>query len=286
MAHSVLGFHPKPLVLLASHDATQVRELTTAATNAGFRLIIAHDERQTLEHAHSARPHGILLDANIAPPGYGLCRTLRTISLATPIVLIRADHPTRDEELEAVRAGAWELRGAPLDIEHLLLHLCAYMEAKLELDRVSEECLVDRVSGLYNHVGLVRRADELAALATRYGLALACVVFRPAEKLPGRIASDRLARVFRSVGRASDAVGRTGPAEFAVFAPAGTPSAAERLVRRLTDSAEREFGSLPERGARAGVRSGFSSASGSHKISSHTLLARARNALESSTPLA
>jgi DNA-binding response OmpR family regulator len=273
MSTDVLRHYPQPLILLASNEAWQVQELSDALTVAGFRVSVARNERETLDQTHSQRPHGILLDVGVAPPGYGLCRTLRTISIATPIVLMCPGRPTRDDHLEAMRAGAWELRGTPLDTELLLARLSAYIEAKLELDRVSEECLVDRVTGLYNHLGLAKRADELAALATRHGLALACVVFRPAEKLPSRAESDRLAQTFKSVGRASDAVGRTGRAEFAVFAPASNTWAAERLVHRLTDRATGY-------GSRMDVRSGYSAALAAHKISSHTLLARARSALE------
>ena len=264
---------PKPLILLASKEAWQVRELKSALLEAGFRVVTTRDERETLDEAQNHQPHGILLDVGVAPPGYGLCRTLRTFSVATPIILTRPGQPTRDEQLEAARSGAWDLRGVPIDVEDLLLRLETYVEAKVELDRVSEDCLVDRVSGLYNHIGLTRRATELAAIAARHGLAVACVVFRPAEKLPTRAAGDLMARAFRSVGRASDALGRTGPTEFAVFAPASNTWAAARLVRRLADSAERN--------SPVGVRSGYSAAVAAQKISSHVLLSRARHAMES-----
>jgi len=171
--------------------------------------------------------------------------------------------------------------GTPTDPDSLVLRLNVFVEPKRELDRVSEECLVDRVSGLYNYSGLARRATELAALATRHGMALACAVFRPIAQLPDHAAVDRLAVAFRSVGRASDALGRTGRTEFAVFAPA-TNGTAVRLVRRLTDNVERAFGVLREGQHRIGVRSGFSTAQAAHTISPPMLLARARRALESS----
>jgi len=52
-------------------------------------------------------------------------------------------------------------------------------------------------------------------------------------------AADRLAQAFRQAGRISDAVGRTGPAEFAVFAPATDETGAEGLVQRITDAVSR-----------------------------------------------
>ena len=274
MSTDLLRHHPEPLILLASPDAWLAHELSDPLSAAGFRVSTTHDESGTLEHAHGGRPHAIVLDVAIAPPGFAVCRTLRSVSLATPIVLVSRERPSRNDILEALRAGAWDFRGTPLDVDDLVLRIVAYVEPKLELDRLSDECLVDNVSGLYNHLGLAKRADELAALATRHGLALACMVFRPGDELPSRTASDRLAHTFKSVGRASDAVGRTGRGEFAVFAAAANAWAAKRLVHRLTDRAI-GYGSGFQ------VRSGYSAVAPSQKISSHTLLARARSALES-----
>jgi PleD family two-component response regulator len=277
MLNELHHVHLQPLILLASNETWLAQELAGALMDASCRVVTAHDEQDTLEKAQRHRPHAIVLDVGLAPPGYGLCRTLRSISLGTPIVLTCPGHPSRDDSLEAVRAGAWDFRGTPLDTEEFVARLSAYVEPKLELDRVSEECLVDRVSGLYNHLGLARRADELAALATRHGLALACMVFRPADQLPSRTSSDQLAQTFKSVGRASDAVGRTGRDEFTVFAPASNNWAAGRLVSRLTDRATNYGNGID-------VRSGYSAASPAHKISSHTLLARARSALDACRP--
>ena len=273
MPNQILRHHPVPLILHASQDTRQAGKLATALTSAGFRVVRTHTEHDTLEVAQRQRPHAIVLDVDVAPPGYGLCRTLRAVSLGTPIVLTCDRQPTHDAGIEALRAGAWGLRGTPIDTQEFALRLAAYMEPKLELDRLSEECLVDRVSGLYNHLGVTRRADELAALATRHGLALACMVFRPADERASRATTDLLAHTFRSVGRASDAVGRTGRAEFAVFAPASNSWAAGRLVHRLIDRASGY-------GKGISMRSGYSASSPAQKISSLTLLTRARSALE------
>jgi len=151
--------HPKPLVLVATSNVGHRHELAHMLSHAGFRVGSARDEPELLHQAHTEPPDAIVVDAEIAPPGYGLCGTLRTFALATPIVLTVAGGVTRSKEHEALRA-------------------------------------------------------------TRHGLALACAVFRPATQLPNHAAVDRLALAFKSAGRASDALGRTGRAEFAVFAPA------------------------------------------------------------------
>jgi CheY-like chemotaxis protein len=270
--------HPQPLVLIAAGDDHIRRDLSNAASNGGFRVTTAHDARALVDAAHVQPPDAIVVDFGVAPPGYGLCTTLRSLAHATPVILTVAGTVTRATEHEAIRSGAWAVLGTPIDPDALVLRLHVFVEPKRELDRVSEQCLVDRISGLYNYSGLTRRAAELAALVTRHGLALACIVFRPIAQLPNSSAADRLALAFKRVGRVSDALGRIGRAEFAVFAPAKNGSAA-RLVRRMTDNMERAFGNLRE-GQRVGVRAGYSTAPAAHRISPPMLLARARAALE------
>ena len=125
-----------------------------------------------------------------------------------------------------------------------------------------------------------RRATELAALVTRHGLTLACAVFRPADPLPTRAADDRVAAALRHAGRASDAIGRTGDTEFAVFAPASSTLVATRLMLRITDSIEHQLGFVAQHSGRVGIRSGCSMSYSQNRISPAALLARARSALE------
>src|SRR6266480_2425409 len=169
--------HPKPLILVAGHGP-RLLEITDALSD-GFRTAVAHDDREVLEQTQLAPPDAIIIDDATGQPNYALCHTLSTFAFATPIILVTGT-VTPALEHDALRAGAWAVFGAPLDTEGLLLRLALYVEPKRELERTSDECLFDRVSGLYNHSGLTRRATELAALVTRHGLALACAVFRPA----------------------------------------------------------------------------------------------------------
>jgi len=270
--------HPKPLILVAGHGP-RLLAITDALSLGGFRTTAAQHDRDVLEQAQLATPDAIVIDDDTGRPNYALLHTISTFSFATPIILITGA-VTPALEHEALRAGAWAVFGTPLDVEGLLLRLALFAEPKRELERTSEECLFDRISGLYNHAGLTRRAQELAALVTRHGLSLACAVFRPVAQMPNPLATDRLARAFRRVGRVSDALGRTGHAEFAVFAPATNTWAAARLVRRMTDTVERAFGNLREDKKPVGVRAGYSTAQAAHQISPTALLAQARSALE------
>jgi CheY-like chemotaxis protein len=240
----------QPLVLLANADKWFLDSLESVLSQGGYRVITASRRPVVLAHAREQRPDAIILDLSLgislrasAPAdGFALCRALRAdpaISRATPIVLTTAGPPLRTLQLEALRAGAWELRGEPLDTEELLLRLNAYVQGKLETDQLGAEGLLDRASGLYNEVGVTRRSAELAAFTARHGMPLSCAVFRPVETLTPSGTGDRLALAFKYAGRISDAIGRTGPTEFTVFAPATDAQAAERLVQRITDTVAR-----------------------------------------------
>jgi DNA-binding response OmpR family regulator len=275
----------EPLVLLANADKWLTESLESVLTQGGYRVMATNKRQQVLELARRYTPDAMLLDAGLdqrASDNLSLCRALRAdpdISRATPIILLTAGPALRAKQLEALRAGAWEMRGDPLDMEELVLRLGVYVQGKLEVDRLGAEGMVDRASGLYNDAGMARRSAELAAFTARQGMPLACAVFQPVDGVLTAGAADRLALAFRRAGRISDAVCRTGPAEFAVFAPATDETGAEGLVQRISDAVSRN--------SAVKLRAGVSTAPAGPKRSlpqapppSPTeLLDRARNAL-------
>jgi len=248
----------EPLVLLANADKWLTESLESVLTQGGYRVIVTAKRLQVLDLARRQLPDAMLLDMALdqrTTDSFALCRALRSdpsISRATPIILTTAGPALRNQQIEALRAGAWELRGDPLDMEELVLRLGVYVQGKLEVDRLSGEGLLDRASGLYNSEGIERRASELAAFTARQGMALACAVFQPADGVLTAGGADRLAQAFQRAGRVSDAVGRTGPAEFTVFAPATDETGAEGLVQRMSDAVGRS--------AAVKLRSGISAA--------------------------
>jgi CheY-like chemotaxis protein len=256
------------------------RAIESVLSNGGYRVTITADRQQTLTVARRQRPDGIIVDVSLAePPDYEICRALRgdaAVSLATPILMTTVGHVTRAQHIDALRAGAWELCGHPLDAEFLLLRMGAYVQGKLEVDRLGAAGLLDTRSGLYNTAGIVKRADELAAFTAREGLALACAVFQPTQALANGVDADRVAVAFKHAGRISDAVGRTAPAEFAVFAPATDAAAASQLVSRLSLAVPR----LVDQPGFA-LQAGYSAttATATSPVSPPELLGRARRAL-------
>jgi len=280
----------EPLVLLANADTWLTESLESVLTQGGYRVITTAKRQQVLELARRQLPDAILLDLGLdqrASDNLTLCRALRAdgmISRATPIIVMTTGPALRQQQLDALRAGAWELRGDPLDMEELVLRLGVYVQGKLELDRLNSEGLIDQVSGLYNQAGVSKRSAELAAFTAREGLPLACVVFEPSNAAITGGAADRLAIAFKHAGRVSDAIGRTGPTEFTVFAPATDEQGAEGMVQRITDAVSSSVG--------VRLRSGISTDAGGPKpprrsaaysdprrLAPPDLLARAREAL-------
>lgn len=268
-----------PLVLIANDQEWSARSLESILGPNGYAVVRAYTGQQALERARAAQPDLIILDAQMPDMhGFDVCRALRSdprFSATTPIVITTAGPSGRTQRLEAYRAGAWEFLGQPLDGEALLLKLRTFVQSKLEVDRMRDESLLDQATGLYNMRGLARRAREIGSEAFRRHEALACVVFSPEsdeDAGPGAAATaavaaegvadttsdaaerlaERVGQLCRKAGRSSDAVGRLGPGEFAVIAPATGPDGAVRLVERLSDSLEAT--PIPVRGGDRHVR--------------------------------
>lgn len=241
---------PAPLVLIANDQEWSARSLESILGPSGYSVVRAYTGQQALERAGASLPDLIILDAQMPDMhGFDVCRALRAdprFSSTTPIVITTSGPSGRTQRLEAYRAGAWEFLGQPLDGESLLLKLGTFLQCKQAVDQLREENLLDASTGLYNMRGLSRRAREIGSDALRRHDPLACVVFAPeAENEPTESAdeevekiSDQVGLLFKRAGRASDAIGRLGPAEFAVIAPATGPDAALRLVRRLSGAIE------------------------------------------------
>jgi len=255
-----------PLVLIANDQEWSARSLESILGPNGYSVVRAYTGQQALERARASQPDIIILDAQMPDMhGFEVCRALRSdprFSTTTPIVITTSGPSGRTQRLEAYRCGAWEFLGQPLDGEALLLRLDTFLKSKRQVDLLREENLLDSGTGLYNMRGLARRAREIGSDAIRRHEALACVVFAPESELetdeddapPEELLrmSDEVGAVFRQVGRVSDAIGRLGPTEFAVIAPATTADGAVRLVNRLGGAVEATR--IPVRGGERLVR--------------------------------
>jgi diguanylate cyclase (GGDEF)-like protein len=238
----VPSFSRQPLVVVAGQHAWLIRSLESILTSNGFTVVTAAAEEFSAGHLPDVRPDLVLLEAD--PPdvlwGELFAQLFRQpgITPSTPVIATTAEPLTRQKRLDALRAGAWDVFGHPLDAEVLTLKAVAYTRAKMETDEARDRGLVDPETDLYNVRGVLRRIYEEASEATRHRRPLACVV---ASLDGGRADAGHeaeqaraAAQAIRRTGRASDVIGRLGPSEFVVIAPGTDAAGAHRLAQRLT----------------------------------------------------
>ena len=231
-----------PVALLVSDHPWDARALESVLAARGYACAYARDARTAVLIAAASRVDVVLASTRLPDStGEDLCRRLRrdgVLSPATPLILVTGDVPSRGDRAAALRSGAWDLCAYPVDVELLLLRLDLWLRAKRHADRAAVAAMVDEATGLYTLRGLVRRAREMGAEAQRLATPLACVAFAFDTGEPGQSArrpdAFRLRDACRRLGRASDAFGRLGDAEFAVIASTGA-TGASRLADRLRD---------------------------------------------------
>ena len=283
--------HP-PLVVIANSQEWHTRSLESILGPHGYAVLRAYTGRQAVERALSSQPDIIIVDTDLPDlDGLEVCRQLRAdarISSSTPILVTSPGHPSRQQRLAALRAGAWDYLGSTLDGEELPLKLDAYVRAKFDADRAREESLLDQLTGLYNIRGLARRARELGSQAFRHHEPFACVVIAPivdgehaddaAREAALTAIVDRLARTLRETGRVSDAIGRLGPTEFAVIAQGTDRDGAVRLAERLQRTLE---STADETGMRFRMAAGYDAVDNYHEapIEPSDMLVRATMAM-------
>jgi len=288
-----------PLILLAGAEEWSSRSLDSVLSPHGYAILRSYTDRQTLELARTTQPDAIIVDVGLPEAGgVAVARDLRAGPLvppSTPIVLITPGVAMRQQRLEALRAGASELLGLPIDTEEVVLKLERLVAAKRDADRARDEGLTDEATGMYNARGLEHRLRELHALAGRRHGPLACIVLaldqpdlrRPAGVRPSGAPrpTDLMAEALQATRRGSDVIARLGAGEFAIVAPESDVEGARHLADRLIVALKRVSA---EHGAPAppAVRAGLDGVAdfGDAGIDPTELLRRANAALQSAVP--
>ena len=245
MALSVKPMRPAVVLVAIDHEWA-ARSLDSVLSPNGFAVLRAHTGQQALDLARSTRPDAIILDFGL--PGIGavqICERLRSDDMLgplTPIIVTASEAGPRNQRMSVYAAGAWLYCPQPLDGEAFIAQLRNFIDGKRAGDELREASLLDDLTGLYSIRGLARRAREIGAEAVRLHAPLACIAFSPgtdgtsdgnSRSVETRQVIGHLGTLFRSCGRASDAIGRVGQSEFGVIAPATDGAGARRLVRRI-----------------------------------------------------
>jgi PleD family two-component response regulator len=161
-------------------------------------------------------------------------RETRQIGIVTPIVVVATD-AARSQHIAALRAGAWDYAVQPLDAESFILRIANLARARRQVEQLARAVLVDSETGLYNHLGIARRAEEVEADTRRRHAPVSCVVFAPESDGPAEGPADVTAKVgalLRRRGRGSDVIGRLDNL-VAVIAPFTAADGAAQMAQRL-----------------------------------------------------
>lgn len=228
-------------VLLLTNEPERTITLRGWLDAAHFITTTAVPADVGLAAAEAGSPDAVVLHVlEPGPAALALCEELRDAAPThlTPLLVWSEQPFTREERLAALHAGAWDCLAPDVDREETLARLSTFVRAKRGADKHDGDGLVDPGTGLYNRHGLARRARELNSQAFRDHSALACVAFSldildaaDASRTAAIVA--RCAQALSTRARLSDVIGRLGPREFAVLAPATGPEGAVKLAHRV-----------------------------------------------------
>jgi PleD family two-component response regulator len=244
-----------PLCLMVTSQEWVSLSLETVFAPRGYAVLRSGNGEQGLRRVLDNRPDLLLVEKDLRDMAAAeFCRELNARmpdGSAYPTCVIASSPWSREEKLDTLRAGAWDVYSLPMDGEELFLKVDKWVRAKLAADLEREQGLLDPDTGLYNTQGLLRRIAELSAGAMRYGRPIGCVIVssEPAQAPGGGPAAGQVrtwtaaaartvATTLQNAGRASDAVGRLSATEFVVIAPDTDPTGMEGLVRRLRRAME------------------------------------------------
>lgn len=242
--------HPRPPVAqLVTEQEWLSLSVETLFSPRGYAVLRSYTGTQAMRTMQDLPPDLVVIASSLRDVrGIDLCRTLREqalLSPSTPIMMLGASPWTREDKLEALRAGAWDTCSLPIDGEEFFLRVDVWVRAKLAADHAREQGLLDAATGFYNRHGLLRRMSEVSSAAVRHGRALACVVISPSAAATtvgapatggfsgGASAVDALAARLQRAGRASDTIGRISRDEFVIVAPDTDVQGARGLAERL-----------------------------------------------------
>src|SRR5256884_9868876 len=227
-----------PQLLIASHNHGAGSELLQLAERRGYAVRRAHSGAQALEQAHAGPPDLVVLDESLTDmDAFAATRALRDdadVGPGTPLLLISAQRPSSPQHHAALRAGVWEFLRHPFNAEEIAAKLDTYVLLKLDSDRARRETSIADAAGFYTVRGLALRAQELTLQAFHHAQPLACVALAAGTPHgPPAVALDPPRARLSRPGPRPAAIGRVGPAEFAVIAPGTDRVGAVLFAERL-----------------------------------------------------
>lgn len=283
--------------LIAHPDAITTRALEIALREEHHTLRLAREGLDAIDRALDYKPDAIILGLGLPGlNGLEVARALRALEPTRQIPILFVAH-------DAHEAAAVERAGLPLvDCVVGPIDLARFREHSGQLLRASIPspqsrsvdpdrplaAISDSLTGLYARHYLLHRLSYEAARASRYSIALSCILFgidhyKELVETLGRSRGDYLlaeiANLFRRTARASDVIGRATEDEFLMIAPHTDKAGALNCAVRLRKFAREQRFDLPAKYLPLPISIGYASAPGPSLADNLALLGRAEAAL-------
>ena len=114
-------------ILVADDDEAICDTIEDALHLAGYLTMRARDGQMALDRVRSDRPDLVILDVNMPKlDGFEVLRKMRSLSIATPAILLTARHE-REDAVTGLKLGADDYVKKPFGLEELLLRVAAVL---------------------------------------------------------------------------------------------------------------------------------------------------------------
>lgn len=226
-----------PLATVLFVRGSRASWLEGQLTAAGHGILLAWNPAEALALIAIEEPDMVVIEADL-PDGGGrtLCETLAyTSDNERPLVIETTADLAFEERLGWLKSGAWDclIPSSEVDREASLQRIDWFIRARRATARDRLGMLTDPRTGLYNRLGLSRRARELGAQSFRNRESVACVVFDLGLDPDTEEAMASCARGMQDEGRLSDVLARLADREITVLAAHTDESGALKLADRM-----------------------------------------------------
>jgi len=114
-------------ILVADDDEAICDTIEDALHLAGYLTMRAKDGQMALDRVRSDMPDLVILDVNMPKlDGFEVLRKMRSLSIATPAILLTARHE-REDAVTGLKLGADDYVKKPFGLEELLLRVAAVL---------------------------------------------------------------------------------------------------------------------------------------------------------------
>src|ERR1700733_4149606 len=193
---------PAEKVLIVDDEKLVRWSLRQKCEEWGYHVLEADNGTAALRVAHNESPDLVLLDVRLPDAsGIEILEQLKKSNDARAIIMITAD-PQLEDVKTALKLGAYDLGGTPLDFDELAVAVKNALEAtRLRSEVESLRGEVRRRAGVYNVVGVSKKMSELLGFVSKIAVSEATTILVQGESGTGK---DLIAKAIHYQSRRQD----------------------------------------------------------------------------------